>query len=82
MKYDYIYDSSKMSGEKDYNFKNDYHSSNILSSFIYFEKENLYLEVDEVGNAVFFDTNGKEIYRDKAIGEVRYFFEVYCSIKE
>jgi hypothetical protein len=76
MKYDFIYDSSNMSDERNLEFKS------FISLHILFEKENICLEVDVYGNAIFTDVNGIELYRDKANGQGRYFYEVYCSVKD
>ncbi len=76
MKYDFIYDSSNMSDERNFEFKS------FISLHILFEKENMCLEVDVYGNAIFTDVNGIELYRDKADGHGRYFYEVYCRVKD
>ena len=52
MKYDFVYDSSKMSGEKNYVFKPEDYDTPVTSLCIFFEKENLCLKVDEAGNAI------------------------------
>ena len=49
---------------------------------VFFAKENVCLEVDACGNAIFTDANGTEIYRDKADGQGRYFFEACCKVKD
>ena len=82
MKYDFIYDSSKVSGEKDYNFKREHYDSPIFSLYILFEKENVCLEADADGNAIFSDANGVELYRSKADGQGRYFSEFYCEVRD
>lgn len=76
MKYDFVFDSSKVSGERNYEFKS------ITSLFVLFEKENVCLEVDVYGNAIFTDVNGVELYSDKADGQGRNFFEVYCKAED
>ena len=76
MKYDFIYDSSKVSCEKDYEFKS------VTSLNILLKNENVCLEVDTYGNAIFTDVNGVELYKDKADGQGRYFCEVYCKVKD
>ena len=76
MKYDFIYDSSVVSGERNYEFKR------VDSLHVLFEKENVCLEVDAYGNASFTDVNGIELYTDKADGQGRYFFEVYCKAED
>ena len=81
MKYDFIYDSSKMSGEKNYEFKEERGDSPICSVYILFEKEGVCLQADEAGNAIFSDMNGTELYRDKADGQGRCFFEIYCGVR-
>ena len=75
MKYDFIYDSSMVSGERNYEFKSS------ASLYVFFAKENVCLEVDACGNAIFTDANGTELYRDKADGQGRYFFEACCKVK-
>lgn len=82
MKCDFIYDSSKESGERNYNFKREHYDSPIFSLYILFEKENVCLEVDADGNAIFSDANGIELYRDKADGQGRYFSEFYCEVRD
>ena len=79
MKYDFIYDSSNTSGEKCCNFKREHYDSPILSLCVFFDKENVYLQADEDGNAIFFDANDVELYRDKADGQGYYFSEFYCK---
>ena len=80
MKYDFIYDSSNTLGEKCYEFKGEDRDSRIYSLCIFFEKENVRLEADVYGNAIFYDANGTELYRDKADGQGRYFCEFYCKV--
>ena len=76
MKHDFIYDSSRVSGERNYEFKST------ASLYVLFEKENVCLEVDTYGNAFFTDVNGIELCAGKADGQGRYFFEVYCQVKD
>ena len=80
MKYDFVYDSSKMSGEKNYVFKPEDYDTPVISLCIFFEKENLCLKVDEAGYAIFSDGNGVELYREKADGRGCYFSECYCKV--
>lgn len=82
MKHDFIYDSSKDVGEKCYNFKREHQDSSILSSRIIFEKENVYLEAADDGKAIFFDAKGVELYKEKADGQGRCFFEFYCEVRD
>ena len=82
MKYDFIYDSSRVSLEKDYDFKREHYDSPIFSRCILFEQEKVYLKADAEGNAVFFDADGAELYRDKADGQGRYFSEFYCQVRD
>ena len=82
MKYDFIYDSSLVSGERNYNFKREHCDSPIFSLFILFEKENVCVEVDADGNAIFSDVEGTELHRDKADGQGRYFSECYCAVRD
>ena len=82
MKYDYIYDSSYVLGEKCYEFKREKYDSPLFSSYIFFENEKVCLEVDADGSAIFYDENGVELYRDKADGQGRYFCEVYCEVRD
>ena len=81
MKNDFIYDSSEMTGEKNYSFKRKHDDSFIFFSYIFFEKENVYLQANEDGNVIFSDVNGIELFRDKADGQGRCFFEFYCEVK-
>ena len=81
MRCDFIYDSSKVLGEKDYNFKRENYDSPIVPLHILFEQESVCLEVDADGNAIFTDVNGKELHRAKADGQGCYFSEVYCQVK-
>lgn len=82
MKYDFIFDSSSVAGEKDYEFKREHYDSPVFSLHILFEKENVCLEADADGNAIFSDVNGVQLYRDKADGQGRYFSEVCCKVKD
>ena len=82
MKYDFIYDSSLVSGERNYNFKREHYDSPIFSLFILFEKENVCVEVDADGNAIFSDVEGTELHRDKADGQGCYFSEFYCAVRD
>ena len=81
MKYNFVYDSSKMSGEKNYEFK-ERSDSPICSVCVLFEKEAVCLQADEAGNAIFSDRNGTELRRDKADGQGHCFFEIYCEVKD
>ncbi|MBQ2445398.1 MAG: hypothetical protein II272_03055 [Oscillospiraceae bacterium] len=82
MKYDFIYDSSKMSGEREYPMERDRFDSPIIPVVILFRQENVYLEADADGNAVFRNLDGVELFRDKADGQGRYFFGCYCNVKD
>lgn len=82
MKYDFVFDSRNVSGEKNYEFKREHYDSPVFSLYILFEKENVCLEVDADGNAIFSDVNGVELYRDKADGQGHYFSEVYCKVSD
>ena len=82
MKYDFTYDSSRVSGERNYEFKREHYDSPIFSLSILFEQEHVCLEADAYGNAIFSDLEGVELYRDKADGQGRYFSEFYCQVKD
>jgi hypothetical protein len=82
MKYDFTYDSSRGSGERNYEFKREHYDSPIFSLSILFEQEHVCLEADAYGNAIFSDLEGVELYRDKADGQGRYFSEFYCQVRD
>ena len=82
MKYDFVFNSSNVLGEKDYEFKREHYDSPVFTLCIFFEKENVCLKVDADGNTIFSDVNGIELYRDKADGKGRFFSEVYCKVRD
>lgn len=76
MKFDYIFDSSIRTCEAEVDF--DY--ENMIPAKVLFEKENITLTADAMGNAVFTDSEGNEIYNGKAEGENRYFSKIFVSV--
>ncbi len=78
MNYDYIYDSSIRNLEVE--VKIDY--ENLVPVTVLFEKENITLTADALGNAVFQNAEGDEIFKDKAEGKKRYFSSIYVSVKD
>ncbi len=77
MQYDYIYNSSNCASEVE--VKIDYEK--LIPVSVLFEKENIVLSADTFGNAVFQNAEGKEILKDKANGDKRYFSKIYVSVK-
>ncbi|MBQ8796279.1 MAG: hypothetical protein IJZ54_07645 [Clostridia bacterium] len=78
MNFDYIFDSSSRTCEAEVAF--DY--ENLISVKLLFLKENITLTADATGNAIFTDSEGKEILKDKAQGENKYFSKVFVSVKD
>ena len=76
MSYNCIFDSSIRTCEAE--VKIDY--ENEIPVSVFFEKENVILTADAMGNAVFADSEGNEIYKGKAEGENRYFSRIYVSV--
>ena len=82
MEYNYIYDSSRTSGEKDITIERERYDAPITPVYVLFQQEAVYLEADAYGNAAIFDLNGGELFRAKADGKGRYFSEFYCKVKD
>ncbi len=82
MNYNSIYDSSKISGEKEYSIKREHYDSPILPYYVLFQQENVYLEADADGNAILYNLEGVELFRDKADRQDRYFSSFYCNVKD
>ena len=82
MKYDFIYDSSNSSGEKCCNFRRDDYNTPVIHLYVFFDKENVCLDADEEGNAIFSDANGVELYRAKADVQGYCFSEFYCKVTD
>ena len=75
MKYDYVYDSVKSVYEQKFDFK-----GNDKPITLWLSTENLFLQADRLGNAVFFDKDGKELFKDCAVSDkVRFFSWIYCK---
>lgn len=77
MTYDAIFDSSSTIYEKE--FAIDSEKDTPLT--VFFEKENIVLQADCQGNAVFMNPDGIELYRSKAESD-RLFLKIYCKIKD
>ena len=82
MEYNFVYDSSKLSGEKNYSIERERYDSPIIPFYVLFEQEGVYLEADADGNSAIFSLDGVELFRDKADGQGRYFSEFCCTVKD
>ena len=80
MKYDYIYDSSTMSGDKEYSIEKVHPDSLTQPIYILLQQEGVYLEADAHGNAAIYNMDGVELFRDKADGKGKCFFGIYCRV--
>lgn len=76
MSYNCIFDSSNLIYEAEVNFD----CENMIPAKVLFEKEKITLTADAMGNAVFADSEGNEIYKGKAEGENRYFSKIFVSV--
>ncbi len=77
MKYDYVFDSSKSVYESKFEIDRD-KSDDIT---VFFENEDIVLTADIHGNAVFSNTDGTELFKDKANSD-RFFSFIYCTVKD
>lgn len=77
MKYNYVFDSSKSVYESKFEIDRDTNDE----ITVFFENENIVLSADAHGNAIFCNTDGIEILRDKAQSD-RYFSFIYCTVKD
>ncbi|MBR2716040.1 MAG: hypothetical protein IKB73_07550 [Ruminococcus sp.] len=77
MNYDHVFDSSKTTCET--KFELGHNRSEALT--VFFQKENIVLKADANGNALFLNSDGDEISREKAQSD-RLFGSVYCSVKD
>lgn len=78
MKYDHIFDSSTQSYEENYTI--DRGSDAPLT--VLFVNENIILQADAQGNAVFLNINGDVLCKDKADGKGRCFSKIFCRVKD
>ena len=81
MNYNYTYDSSRMFGELECAIKRERYDSPVVPYFVLFSQEGVYLEADADGNAVLYNLDGAELFREKADGQGRYFSSFYYSVK-
>ncbi len=77
MNYDFIYDSDKMRGKKEFDIEQE-HYNTIVKHYVLFPREGVYLEADACGNAVFYNLDGVELFREKAEVDYLYFLEFDC----
>lgn len=82
MEYNFVYDSSTTLGEKEYSIEREYYNSPIVPYSVLFVQEGIVLTADADGNAVLCNTEGAELFRDKADGQGRCFFSFYCEVKD
>ena len=82
MKCNFVYDSNEMSGEREYNIERERFDSPIVPFYVLFPREGVYLEADAHGNAAFYDLEDKELFRDKADGQGRYFSGFFCTVQD
>ena len=75
MDYRFMYDSHTTSGEKEYRFE-------CKTCGVLFVQEDIVLTADADGNAVLCNSDGTELFRDKADGQGRYFSSFYCTVKD
>lgn len=73
MKYQHVFNSDTTLYEKKYDIDQEI--------TILFEKENIILQADAQGNAVFFDTDGNEIQSGKAESNKRFGF-IFCIVNK
>lgn len=73
MKYQHVFNSDTTLYEKKYDIDQEI--------TILFEKENIILQADAQGNAVFFDTDGNEIQNGKAESNKRFGF-IFCDVNK
>lgn len=78
MKYDYIYDSTTQNYEKKFEFDGE----NKPEITVFFEKEKVFLRADREGNALFFDMDGKELFKARAVYDDGYFSWIYCCVSK
>ena len=81
MNYNYTYDSSRMFGELECAIKRERYDSPVVPYLVLFSQEGVYLEADADGNAVLYNLDGAELFREKANGQGWYFSSFYCSVK-
>ena len=77
MKYDYIYNSEKQTSEVEIRLDEGAE----LPVKILFEKESIVLRADRDGNAIFYDINDNERYKEKAESE-KLFGSIRVFVKE
>lgn len=82
MKYDYIYDSSLVCGEKEYSIEKVHSDSLTQPISVLFQQECVYLEADGSGNAAIYNMDGIELFRGKADGKGKCFFGIYCQVSD
>ena len=82
MKYDYVYDSSVIRGEKEYSIEKVHSDSLTQPIYVLFQQEGAYLAADASGNAAICSANGAELFRDKADGQGKCFFGIYCQVSD
>ena len=80
MKYDFIYDSSTISGDKEYSLEKSQSDSLTQPIYVLFYQEGVYLEADAQGNTAIYNMDGVELFRDKADGNGKLFFGIYCKV--
>lgn len=78
MQYDHIYNSAErtMEGQAMIDYEKE------IPVTVLFEKENIILKADALGNAIFYDLADQELHRDKAEGKYKYFSRVYFSVNK
>lgn len=82
MKYDVIYDSGYMAGEKEYAMERAHFDSPIVSVTVLFQQEKVYLQADSDGNAVFYNEEGAQLYKTQADGKGLCFSRFHCAVKD
>ena len=78
MHYDYTFNNSSAWYETEYQID----CENNKPVIVYFERENILLHASADGCAIFFDTDGNELFRDQADGKQRRFSKIYCCVRE
>lgn len=82
MKYDYIYDSSAVRGEKEYSIEKVHPDSLTQPIYVLFQQQGVYLAADGSGNAAIYSVDGVELFRDKADGKGKCFFGIFCQVSD
>lgn len=77
MEYNYVFDSNKNVYESKLEIDRDKNDE----ITVFFENENIVLTADAHGNAVFSNTDGTELFKDKASSD-RLFSFIYCTINK